>query len=267
MMTIPAWILDFFAAIMLTVAAVSAGRLLTARQAGRRWPDGDVDAAHILMGVAMAGMLASGLHTLPDGLWAAIFAVITIWFSWQVISETRAQGAAALGTGHHLPHLVHGAAMVYMLLAVSSGMHGAAMGMGGAAGASSMGTLRVPTLGFAFALFLAAWAVWDLDQIGAAHLRAHTGARLSRPGPQPAMALAVAGSAEPTGLAGGEPGAAFAATGPAAAAAAVKSALAAESAPAAARHDLVGPLSDPRVAVACRIAMGVTMAFMLVIML
>ena len=264
MMMIPAWILDIFAAVMLAVVALSAARLVTARRAGGHWPESDIDAAHVLMGVAMAGMLVSGLHTLPNAVWAVIFAIVTVWFGWQVTAEARAHGARALGTGHHLPHMVHGAAMVYMSAAVTTAGHSSGMGMSAMAGASGMGTLRVPTLGFAFALFMAAWAVWDLDQIGTAHLRAHGLTRLARlgRGPEPAMALAAGGSSAP---AGSEPGVAVASAGPAAAAAA-KSALAAESAPAA-RHDLARPLSDPRVAVGCRIAMGVTMAFMLVIML
>ena len=66
----PRWILDIFAAVMLLVAAVSAG------QAGRGprlalagATDADIDGAHLLMGVAMAGMLVASLSTLPDAAW------------------------------------------------------------------------------------------------------------------------------------------------------------------------------------------------------
>ena len=55
----PAWILDLLAAVMLLVAAVSAARLVVARP----WRHGsviiDTDIAHLLMAIAMAGMLVS----------------------------------------------------------------------------------------------------------------------------------------------------------------------------------------------------------------
>lgn len=38
--------------------------------------------------------------------------------------------------------------------------------MGGMAGmGGSMGTLSVPTIGLAFVLIMAGWAVWDIDQV------------------------------------------------------------------------------------------------------
>src|SRR3982074_1794787 len=113
-MMIPAWILDTFAAIMLAVAAVSTARLITARTWRRGDPDGDIDVAHLLMGIAMAGMLTARLSTLPDNAWAGIFGVLTAWFGYQVTQETRGRGARAVASGHHTPHLVHSAAMLYM---------------------------------------------------------------------------------------------------------------------------------------------------------
>jgi Domain of unknown function (DUF5134) len=262
-MMIPAWILDIFAAIMLIVAALSASRLAI----GRLRPDTDIDAAHTLMGVAMAGSLVGSLHTLPNAVWVVVFAVVTAWFAWRVIAEARAQGAAALGTGHHLPHLVHGAAMVYMFAAVTTGAHGSGMGMGGgmAAGSGSMGTLKVPTLGFAFILFMAAWAVWDLDQIGSAHLHGRDVVRLPRVNVafQPAVALA---TASPGVVSGSGPAAA-----PTASAQGASQGPAGDTgnspSPGALGSDAAGRLLDPRVAVGCRIAMSISMAFMLVIML
>ena len=257
MMMIPAWILDVFAAIMLVVAALSAGRLAI----GRLRPGADVDTAHLLMGVAMAGMLASSLHTLPTTVWVVVFVVVSAWFAWRLLAEVRAEGTAGLGTGHDLPHLVHSASMVYMFAAVNTTAHGSGMGMG-----MGMGTLEVPTLGLGFILFLAGWAVWDLDQIGNALLHAH-GAWLPRlsVSQQPAVALATAGPGAVSG------------PGPSAAPAASATRVTASQAPAghpgnppspgAASSEAGARLLDPRVAVACRIAMGITMAFMLVIML
>ena len=91
----PTWLLDSFAAVMLVVAAVSAARQ------GAWWrfrtEGADVDAAHLLMAVAMAGMLASGLRTLPDGAWETAFAVATAWFAWRVVRDARAYGVRAGG--------------------------------------------------------------------------------------------------------------------------------------------------------------------------
>ena len=92
-MSIPAWILDIFAAVMLLVAAVSAGQLVVARawtRAGAR--DADIAGSHLLMGIAMAGMLVASLSTLPNAAWEAIFAVMTAWFAWCLWRESRGHG-------------------------------------------------------------------------------------------------------------------------------------------------------------------------------
>ena len=164
----PAWILDIFAAIMLVVAAVSAARLVAARP----WQPGavvtDTDISHLLMGIAMAGMLASSLTTLPNAAWAVVFGVLTAWFGYRVARDYRVSGARALAVGHCAPHLVHSAAMLYVFLAitapVASGGAGMA-GMAGMGGVSGMSTLRYPTLAFLFALILVGYTIWDLDQL------------------------------------------------------------------------------------------------------
>ena len=60
----PAWLTDIFAAVMITVAAYCASRLVVARW-WRRPTDVDSDGVHVVMGVAMAGMLVTGLRFLP----------------------------------------------------------------------------------------------------------------------------------------------------------------------------------------------------------
>jgi hypothetical protein len=63
------WLLDAVGTFMLVVAAVSAARLVAARP----WQHGsvviDTDSAHLLMAIAMAGMLAPRLSTLPAPAW------------------------------------------------------------------------------------------------------------------------------------------------------------------------------------------------------
>ena len=116
----PAWILDIFAAIMLVVAAVSAARLVEARPWQRGAVVTDTDVSHLLMGIAMAGMLAPSLTTLPNDAWAVVFGVLAVWFGYRVVRDYQASGARALAVGHCAPHLVHSAAMLYMFLAITA---------------------------------------------------------------------------------------------------------------------------------------------------
>jgi hypothetical protein len=221
--TVPAWLLDIFAAIMLLVAAVSGARLAAGWQrgrTGRRDPDADIDGAHLLMGVAMAGTLTASLSTLPSFAWEVIFGLLTAWFGYRVAREYRAgRGLRALIREHHAPHLLHSAAMLYMFLALrppAPASSGAMAGLGAAG-------LRLPTLALLFAFLLVAYVVTDLDRIPAPRALA------VRLGP-PAPTLATAGA-------------------PAAATPAVTATAAVT------------------VAQGCRIAMGVTMAFMLITMI
>lgn len=123
-MTGPGWLAAIFAALMLTVAVYCAGRLAVAR-AWRRPTELDTDGAHIVMGVAMAGMLVSGLRTFPVSLWTGVFAAGAAWFGYRTLRARRA-GAGRAGAGratpwrslHPVPHLVECAAMLFMLLAV-----------------------------------------------------------------------------------------------------------------------------------------------------
>ena len=193
-MSIPAWILDIFAAVMLLVAAVSAGQLAVARawtRAGAR--DADIAVSHLLMGIAMAGMLVASLSTLPNVAWEAVFAAMTAWFAWCLWRESRGHGAGALVRGHHAPHLVHSAAMLYMFAALAGPSSGGGSGMSGMAGGSSGATqtLHAPTLAFVFVLLLIGYTVRDLDRQACADGYFHVVGRHFAPAP----ALATSGPA------------------------------------------------------------------------
>ncbi|HTX84553.1 MAG TPA: DUF5134 domain-containing protein [Streptosporangiaceae bacterium] len=256
----PSWILDTFAAIMLAVAAVSAARLVVARpwQQGTQALLADTDIAHLLMAIAMAGMLTASLQTLPNNAWAVVFAVLTAWFAYRVIRDAQVSGVRALAGGHCAPHLIHAAAMLYMFLAL---MAPAAHGSGGmaamAGGMSGMGTLQLPFLAFVFALLLIGYSIWDLDQLSGPGASGHyslTTARMA-----PAVAVLVG--------AGGGPGAAAVSVS---AGSSGGRAVATDAQPVNAStptgHADRGVLA-PWVATTCRIAMGATMAFMLLIMI
>jgi hypothetical protein len=264
----PAWVLDALAAVMLVVAAVSAARLVAARPWRRGSVVIDTDIAHLLMATAMAGMLTSSLSTLPDTAWEVIFGLMTGWFAVRVGLDARANGARALAGAHCAPHLVHSGSMLYMFLAMTTPAAAAEMsGMAGMpAGSGPMMTLSFPTLAFVFALILGGYSVWDLDRLsGRQHsLRA---ARVSLAGVSavgvPAMAAAESGPAAPLGA---PPAGIARDTGEDAAGAADRQDVSRDEG--AGRRDAGGAarlLLSPGVTVGCRIAMGVVMAFLLII--
>ena len=152
-MNAPAWILGIFAVVTLLVAEVGAGQLVIVRAWTRRGrTNADVAVSDLLLGIAMAGILVPGLSALPNAVWEVVFAVMTAWFAWCLWQESRGR-AAALAGAHYAPHLVQSAAMLYIFAALAgpsvegSGISvsnmGGMPGMSGMAGGSSGG---VPTL-------------------------------------------------------------------------------------------------------------------------
>jgi len=269
---IPAWILDIFAAIMLVVAAVSAARLIAARpwqQRRRRAALADIDVAHLLMAIAMAGMLAASLQTLPNGAWSVIFAVMTAWFGYRVVRDAQVSGVRALAGGHCAPHLIHAAAMLYMFMAFTAPAAHGSGGMGGmAAGMTGMGTLQLPLLAFLFALALIGYSVWDLDQLSGPGASGHYSLAAARVAPTGPVLVGVGATAAGIG-ASAEPGAtevSSAASATMTAEPVGESAGATQVPPASAPADGTGVLA-PWVATSCRIAMGITMALMLLVMI
>jgi hypothetical protein len=290
----PAWILDTLAALMLVVAAASATRILVAWR--RDAFAADTDVAHLLMAIAMAGMLAPGLGTLPGAAWEVVFGLLTAWFAGRVARNAAASGIRALVSGHCAPHLVHSASMLYMFAAVTgpATRTGAAAGMGGmsqGAGSATM-TLSLPTLAFVFAFLLVGYAVWDLDQLSAS--RYATAARLSlaragQAGVGPVAMPVLVAAESPAMPAPPAPGARSVASAAdaghngraadvRAGAARIRGAADAPGRPVVSGVSggrggaslTSGPASfllSPAVTVGCRIAMGITMAIMLLIAL
>jgi hypothetical protein len=266
MMSIPSWLLDVFAVVMLLVAAVSAVQLAAGYPSRWAHVDADITVSHLLMGIAMAGMLVTSLQTLPTMAWEVIFAILMVWFAWSAWWRTRGAGLGGLAGGHYAPHLVHSVAMLYMYLALAmpaggnSGM-GGMNGMGGTGGSGGMGTLRLPVIAFVFTLLLAGYTARDLDRWAGSDGYFHV-LRTAPAGP----GLATAGPAVLTQAAAGR--------------AAADGGVATVAQPEAVRDTASGaipPAADPEAATrlvfapgvvkACRVAMGVTMAFMLVIMI
>jgi hypothetical protein len=255
----PAWLLDAVAALMLAVAAVSAARLAAARPWRRGAVVIDTDLAHLLMAIAMAGMLAASLRTLPDTPWEVIFGLLAAWFAVRVARDARTNGVRALAGGHCAPHLVHSCSMLYMFLAMTVTASGV-RGMGAMAGGSAM-TLTYPTLALPFAFILVGYSIWDLDQLSGRRYGLAT-ARVSLAG---AAAPGVPVPGLPM-LAGAEPGS------PAPEAAEPDAGRHPDAADGGvtgggdhAEDSGAASLRSPAVTIGCRIAMGIAMAFMLFI--
>jgi hypothetical protein len=236
----PAWLAGIFAAIMLTVAAYCASRLIAARR-WRRPTDLDADAGHVVMGVAMAGMLVVGLRFLSAGIGEGVFAAGAVWFGWQAVRVRRGAPLSQWRCPQPVPHLVESGAMLYMFAAIpvlrpasgGSGMSG--MGAGISATES-----RFSLLALALALFMFGWAVWVVDK-----LRFRT----------PALAVAVPATAVPVASGPRDSGMAMAACD-----------LAVDLPEASTALQPRGYIA-PRCAALCKVAMGVTMGYMLVLML
>jgi hypothetical protein len=262
----PASVLDIFAALMLVVAAVSAARLVVARPWQRGAVIVDTDIAHLLMAIAMAGMLAPSLTTLPAGAWEVIFALMIAWFAYRVLRDARANGVRALAGGHCAPHLVHSGAMLYMFAAVAAPAAGGGSGMSGMGGSSgqAMHTLSYPALTFLFALILIGYTIWDLDQLSG--LRRGVSAAVAGV-PSAALAGVAASGGPETVTAFTAVAAEAGASATSRPATAVGGQAAAARAAVASRSALEQALLSPEVTVGKRIAMGVTMALMLIIMI
>jgi hypothetical protein len=185
--TTPSWLYYVFGILVLAVAAYCLASLVlsvsTRRTSGR-----DVDVAHTLMGVAMAGMFVSSWAFGPRAIWELIFAVLLVWFVTRSIQSILQYGA-------HVPHeAVHAAMSLAMLLMYwfPVGASSASMSMTASAGAPKLD----PAVGFVLALVFFASAVFTLASPvkGASHHGTHV------------PAYAIAGSGEPGGSANIEDG-------------------------------------------------------------
>ncbi len=229
----PGWLTDIFAAASLAVAVYCAARLAAAvrlagaARRGRRPTELDTDSAHVVMGVAMAGMLVSGLRTLPSAIWEVVFAAGAAWFGYLMLRSRRGAQPSPWRSSHPLPHLVECAAMVFMflILPASAAVKATSGGMGGMGGmAMTAAESRFSFLTLPLALFLFGYVVWLGDRV-TLHV--------------PALAIsapASSGSGYGSRSGSGSP-------------------------------DPVRPYLAPRCAAICKITMGITMGYMLVLML
>lgn len=235
----PSWLAYTFAGVMIITAAYCVSRLVIARRRHRP-TDHQVDALHVLMGVAMAGMLVPRLRIFWAGGWEIVFGAAAAWFTWQAIRGLRSQDAIGRGQRHHLQHALACLAMLYMFLAAASASRAVAAGsaMSGMAG----GAAHFPTLALVLAFALLGYVVWTTDRL---------------PSLAPVAAFAAPGVPVPV-LTGA------AATSSTAGDTSGSTLPAGDHAPAGRGW---GPPVSPRLAACCEIAMGVTMGYALILML
>lgn len=242
----PSWLAGILAAVMIATAIYCVARLVIAR-ATRRAAEPDVDLVHAVMAVAMAGMLTTRLNPLPNGVWAVLFGAATAWFGWRITrachSRQAETGASGRAPGYYVPHLVMSGTMVYMLLAVAVVKPGSASHV-----VATGGGAHFPAFAFVLALFMFGYVMWQADRLPAlamaaapGHAGVASGTVLARAVSQPAHAQAAAAAQSAPGAA--------AATDPAPGAASPRG----------------RPLS-PRLAACYQITMGITMGYMLIMM-
>jgi hypothetical protein len=255
----PAWLGGFLAVLMIATAAYCVSRLIISRTRHRP-AEHDADATHAVMGVAMAGMLTAHLKFLPDGVWAVVFVIAGAWFAWRVATgylTGRETGSGVAHRGHDLSILLMCGAMIYMLLAVRAAPASGRAGLAGLAMGGGAGGPHFEILALVLALALFGFAVRETDRF-------------------PALARVGAGSGASTRAAAGTGAGpwtrAEATTGPqvgtepwTGAGATTGAWVGAEAAPA--QGTAGQPPLSPRLAACCQIAMAVTMAYMLVLML
>jgi len=162
----PAALSDIFVAAMLAAALYSAGRLVLGLHGGRslRW---DVDAFHVLMATAMAGMLVPPLAVPGRGIWEVVFGTTTAWFACTAVrsrvrrTERESSIDGARRPSHGVVHSVMGSAMLYMYLAPGSASATMAAMTGADAVRAPSGAEWAPML---FLVVLLASAVLSLDR-------------------------------------------------------------------------------------------------------
>jgi Domain of unknown function (DUF5134) len=223
-MTGQPWLAATFAVMMIGTAGYCLTRLAES-WCRRRPTDRHVDGMHVLMGVAMAGMLVPRLRLLWAGGWEIIFAAGAALFAYRIARAARACRP------HDAQHLLGCAAMVYMLAFIAP--------VAARAGSTASGMLSRaapdPAVPLLLAVALLGCVVWTADRMTSMAPVAELAAL--QPGAQVGSGTAV----DPRAPAG----------------------------PAVAQETLAAvqvPLS-PRLSGCCEIATGVTMGYMLIMML
>jgi hypothetical protein len=240
----PSWVADAFAAVMILAACYSAGRLVISRLRESA-TEADADGLHAVMGTAMAGMLVPQLALLPAAAWMVAFGAGAAWFGGCGL-RSRSQSRFSWQCRYPVPHLIECIAMLYMLLAVREARPGAGTAMPGM-GASPSAPADFPALAVVLALFMLGYIMWTTDQLTLlARSRSATPLQAGVP-PHRALVAAPSGGRAASMIRAADP---------------PDTAAMPQQDPAASQA-----LLAPELAALGKIAMGITMGYMLILML
>src|ERR1017187_8012368 len=243
---------------MIIMAVYCASRLVIAA-AQRRPTEHDVDLVHVVRGVATAGMRVPRLNPLWSGPWATGFVAAPAWVGWPVFRAYRLASPDRFVHAHHVPHLIMSGAMVYMLAAVSS--YGYVSGPGMVRAGSAGSTAHLRPIALLLALFMIGYVMWVADRLPAlVPVRAWIAPPDLAPGMRapaefvaPFPQIAAAQDAQDQGSARGSSTRGSSTRGSSGHGGRVH------------RGTAAAPLS-PRLTACCEIAMGITMGYMLILM-
>ena len=239
----PSWLTGAFAAVMILAAGYSASRLAVCRRRGLA-TEADADGLHTVMGAAMAGMLVPQLNLLPAMAWMAVFGAGAAWFG-TCAARSRGQTRFSWQCRYPVPHLIECIAMLYMLLAVRGAQEQTGMAMPGM-GTSPSSPAGFPALALVLALFMLGYIMWITDQL-ASLARARTTTPRQAGAPQHQALVTVPSSGRAASM--------------------IRAADMPDTAAMPQRAAASQALLAPKLAAFGKIAMGITMGYMLILML
>jgi len=170
-MTGPTWLAVVVGVVMLLAAAVALSVILVSWRSRHR-TQYDIDVHNLLMGVSMAGMLIPALRLVTPGpvtvVWLVVWSLVTVWMALGVARDSTGGGLGGRLMGHHVPHLVMSAGMVYMLavmLVTTGDVSTSGSAMSGMSDKGSM--VPLATLDWVFALYMVGYTVLLVDRMSA----------------------------------------------------------------------------------------------------
>ncbi len=132
----PTWLAYFFASLMGLVAVYCVARLAVARPRGHVI-EYDVDVSHLLMSLAMIGMLVPRWNKISNTVWVVVFFAFLVWFAAKALVTYRARRGSTVPVvtdqiRHNVFHGLMALAMLDMYwigmpMSASSATSGAAM--------------------------------------------------------------------------------------------------------------------------------------------
>ena len=165
-MGLPSGLAYAIAVLMLGISVSCACRIALARRLGRR-SHHDVDLAHLLMGLAMAGTFVPGWRIAPTGTWEVVFAAVGTYFLFLSARCVARGNVTGDDHGRHVSHsaihLVLAGTMSYMFWLTTS------MGLSASMTMSVSGSprgVRDPTFTLALVVVLVGALIWQLDARG-----------------------------------------------------------------------------------------------------